>query len=234
MFVPVYPSSPTPALTSALIAAGYQPVPIDDLSDLEARQPEEGWKAAVVEAASDVGNALSVAHKITEEHSLAVLLVVDRTATELIGGEPGYTDFILSPLDHAELKARMSRLGGVTETVDDDTLRYHDLELNTATYQAAVAGEPRDLTYMEYELLRFFLETRPGCGVGSRSCRGCGGTTTSAAPGRSMFTCGGCEPSSAKSAAVGSPRFAPSDTGSDDALLSRSRSPAQAVGRRTS
>ena len=158
MFVPVYPSSPTPALTSALIAAGYQPVPIDDLSDLEARQPEEGWKAAVVEAASDVGNALSVAHKITEEHSLAVLLVVDRTATELIGGEPGYTDFILSPLDHAELKARMSRLGGVTETVDDDTLRYHDLELNTATYQAAVAGEPRDLTYMEYELLRFFLE----------------------------------------------------------------------------
>ena len=158
MFVPVYPSSPTPALTSALIAAGYQPVPIDDLSDLEARQPEEGWKAAVVEAASDVGNALSVAHKITEEHSLAVLLVVDRTATELIGGEPGYTDFILSPLDHAELKARMSRLGGVTETVDDDTLRYHDLELNTVTYQAAVAGEPRDLTYMEYELLRFFLE----------------------------------------------------------------------------
>ena len=158
MFVPVYPSSPTPALTSVLIAAGYQPVPIDDLSDLEARQPEEGWKAAVVEAASDVGNALSVAHKITEEHSLAVLLVVDRTATELIGGEPGYTDFILSPLDHAELKARMSRLGGVTETVDDDTLRYHDLELNTATYQAAVAGEPRDLTYMEYELLRFFLE----------------------------------------------------------------------------
>ena len=40
----------------------------------------------------------------------------------------------------------------------DPVLRFRDLELNTATYQAAVEGVPRDLTYMEYELLRFFVE----------------------------------------------------------------------------
>ena len=37
-------------------------------------------------------------------------------------------------------------------------LRYQDLELNTATYQATIAGSPKDLTYMEYELLRFLME----------------------------------------------------------------------------
>ncbi len=33
--------------------------------------------------------------------------------------------------------------------------------LNFETYQAAVSGKPLDLTYMEYELLKFFV-THPG------------------------------------------------------------------------
>lgn len=37
-------------------------------------------------------------------------------------------------------------------------LRYRDLELNTATYQVTLDGNTRDLTFMEYELLRFFVE----------------------------------------------------------------------------
>ena len=40
-------------------------------------------------------------------------------------------------------------------------LTHKDLELNLATYQATVGGAPSDLTYMEYELLRFFVE-HPG------------------------------------------------------------------------
>ena len=42
----------------------------------------------------------------------------------------------------------------------EEILRFRDLELNTATYQATVGGGPRDLTFMEYELLRFFVENR--------------------------------------------------------------------------
>ena len=35
------------------------------------------------------------------------------------------------------------------------------MQLNTATYQARVGGEPRDLTFMEYEWLRVLVEN-PG------------------------------------------------------------------------
>lgn len=161
MYVAVYPASPSPALISALIAADYQPVPVDDLAAISARTPKEGWEAVVVEASEDVGRALSLAHKMMEEHGLAVLLVIDRTATESIIGEDGFADFILSPIDRAELQARMRRLGAAPDEPNDDVLRFRDLELNTATYQATVAGESRDLTYMEYELLRFFVEN-PG------------------------------------------------------------------------
>ena len=38
---------------------------------------------------------------------------------------------------------------------------YGDLVLNFETYQAGIEGKPLDLTYMEYELLKFFV-THPG------------------------------------------------------------------------
>ncbi|MCP4306030.1 MAG: response regulator transcription factor [bacterium] len=162
MFVAVYPAAPTQPLIAALVAAGYQPVPIDELSDLDERTPDGGWTATVVEVTSDLGRALSLSDKITDEFALPVLLVIDRTMTTDIAGESGFVDFVLSPVDRTELRVRLSRLHSDSPTLaDDDIVRFRDLELNTATYQATVAGDPRDLTFMEYELLRFLVEN-PG------------------------------------------------------------------------
>ena len=159
MFVPVYPADPTPTLTAALIAAGFQPVPIDDVATIGTRTPPGGWVAAVVEVVEDLGRCLAAAHKITEAHGLEVLLVIDRTMTTEVEDDPDFADFILSPIDRTELRVRLGRLGATPARSDpEEVLRFRDLELNTATYQATVAGEPRDLTYMEYELLRFFVE----------------------------------------------------------------------------
>ena len=159
MFVPVYPADPTPTLTAALIAAGFQPIPIDEVATIGTRTPPGGWVAAVVEVVEDLGRCLAAAHKITEAHDLEVLLVIDRTMTAEVEDELGLADFILSPIDRTELRVRLGRLGATPTRADpDEVLRFRDLELNTATYQATVAGEPCDLTYMEYELLRFFVE----------------------------------------------------------------------------
>lgn len=157
-YVAVYPSSPSAPLVDALVDAGYRPVPIEGLDDLNTRSPRDGWTAVIVEATDDVGRALSLATKVTEEVELPVMLVADRTATESMVGEKGFADFLLSPIDRTELAVRMSRLTQVGGDTDQAVLVFHDLELNTATYQATVAGDPRDLTYMEYELLRFFVE----------------------------------------------------------------------------
>jgi DNA-binding response OmpR family regulator len=42
-----------------------------------------------------------------------------------------------------------------------EIVEYGDLMLNLETYQAAFGQRPLDLTYMEYELLKFFA-THPG------------------------------------------------------------------------
>src|SRR5213078_3580432 len=44
---------------------------------------------------------------------------------------------------------------------DPELIEYGELVLNLETYQAACAAKPLDLTYMEYELLKF-LASHPG------------------------------------------------------------------------
>ena len=159
MFIAVYPPSPTSALTGALLESGYSPVPIGDVADASRRMPERGWTAAAVELGEDPGLSLAIARKLREELEIPVLVVSDRTHTSDLADRHGFDDFLLTPVDRAELAARLARLD-LAETGDDadPLLRFRDLELNTATYQATMAGAPRDLTFMEYELLRFFVQ----------------------------------------------------------------------------
>ncbi len=162
MYVAVYPPSPSQALIAALISSGHQPVPIESLADLGRKTPGDGWSAAIVEIGDDLGVAFGVASKMRAEHDVPVLVVADRTRTGDLREADEYDDFILSPIDPTELAVRLGRIAGsVPDDPAEGVLRYRDLELNTATYQATVAGRPRDLTYMEYELLRFFVEN-PG------------------------------------------------------------------------
>jgi len=160
MFVVLYPATPSVALTSALLGGGYRPVPVDSMDEATAKEPADGWACAVVELAPDPNASISIAHKIRDDLAVPVLVVVDRTLTDDLRDETGFDDFILTPVDMSELRIRLSRLGlGPTDAdVDDAVVHYRDLELNTATYQATIGGAPTDLTYMEYELLRFFVE----------------------------------------------------------------------------
>ena len=159
MYVAIYPESPSASLTGALIGAGYQPVPITDVADAGRKEPSNGWGAAVVELGDNPDLAIAVAAKLREEYDVPVLIIVDRTLTADLSDKTGFDDFLLTPADRAELRVRLSRLGvAEIEATDDPVLRHHDLELNTATYQAYLGGKPVDLTYMEYELLRFLVE----------------------------------------------------------------------------
>jgi DNA-binding response OmpR family regulator len=159
MFVAVFPPTPSAALTAALLSVGYRPVPIADVADAARREPERGWSVAVVELLEDAGLAITVGRKLREEHGIPVLLVADRTLTSDLATESGFDDFVLTPLDQAELAVRLGKLDQIEGAEHaDPVLKHHDLELNTATYQATIAGHPRDLTFMEYELLRFFVE----------------------------------------------------------------------------
>ncbi|HKZ30399.1 MAG TPA: response regulator transcription factor [Acidimicrobiia bacterium] len=149
MLVAVYPPQPSSELAEALLLAGVDTVSV-------AEQPQaDDWAVAVFELADQPAAALRTARGLVEDLGVRVLVVVGRNQAGLLPGADFVSDFVLNPPDPVELRVRLARL--TRDEPAGEIIRFKDLELNTATYQATVIGKPVDLTYMEYELLRFFV-----------------------------------------------------------------------------
>jgi len=57
----------------------------------------------------------------------------------------------------SEINARINSLIGDSSS---EKLQFRDLEINLKTYEAKIDNELLDFTYMEYELLKFFIENQ--------------------------------------------------------------------------
>lgn len=157
MYVAVHPEQPSTGLTDALLAAGYRPVPVSDGAAVADQAPDGGWAAMVVELSDDPVAGLSLARRVRDDGGAPVLVIAARTHTDALDSG-SFDDFLLTPIDPDELTLRMQNLvGSVSEGPIAETSHFKDLELNLATYQARIGGRPVDLTYMEWELLRYFV-----------------------------------------------------------------------------
>ena len=155
MFAALHPLNPSPDVTEALLRAGIRPVPVDDAAAVADLEPDEGWAVAIVELSADPAVGLAVARRIHAEATAPVLVVAEPAhATGL--ADAVCDDFVLTPIDGDELAVRIGRLAQRGEASTEEFISFKDLTLNLATYQAVLGDEPIDLTYMEYELLRFF------------------------------------------------------------------------------
>ena len=152
MDVAVFPADHSESLATALMAAGIR---AQRVTDLESEFPGDAG-ALVVELGNEPLRRLRMLEALSVESPVPVLAVIDPTQLTMVEAAVGITDFLMAPPDHAELRLRVRRLTHAAGT--DEVHHFKDLELNVLTYQAALAGRPIDLTYMEYELLRFFIE----------------------------------------------------------------------------
>jgi DNA-binding response OmpR family regulator len=145
--------------------AGYVWKAVDGPEMIRLAEPEDGWAGALICANTRPESAFSLCTQLrTGDDPLNPLIVVVRVDQlhELNSREDDFDDFCVIPLHGDELGARLERLlrkagRGSSEAI----IEHGPLLLNLETYQAAVSGRVMDLTYMEYELLRF-LAARPG------------------------------------------------------------------------
>jgi DNA-binding response OmpR family regulator len=161
----VVPDPASPDLARTLDLAGYSwkaVAPDDPNSEYE---PDAGWSGAVVDATQDPDGAwsfLRALRKRGERPTPVMLLIGGGHLPELEHRDDLFDDFCLSPFHPAELEARLRHLLVADVDVQQaDLVEYGDLTLNLETYQATIAGHPLDMTYMEYELLKF-LAQNPG------------------------------------------------------------------------
>lgn len=152
MEIAVFPSDLSEELAIALLEAGVVPLPVSDISsDL----PGES-AALIVELGNEPLRRLRQLENVANESAVPVLVVIDHDQLNLLSAAVGVSDFVTRPVASVELRLRLHRLTHAAGT--DDVHHFKDLELNLLTYQATLASRPIDLTYMEYELLRFFIE----------------------------------------------------------------------------
>jgi DNA-binding response OmpR family regulator len=87
-----------------------------------------------------------------------LVLSIDQEQLSASAGTIDANELIVAPFTAAEMEARIARARRAVHGVEaDEIVRVEDLELNLATYQVTVAGEPVDFTYVEYELLKFLM-----------------------------------------------------------------------------
>jgi DNA-binding response OmpR family regulator len=158
MDVALYPKDCSEELAAALAIGGIRPVNVDSL-ELATPEAVSAWSVLVVDLGDEPMRRLRHIEELVENSGLPVLAVAHSAQFALVEQATGVADFIAHPPDSAEIGVRIRRLADTTSGVDS-VLSFEDLILNPLTYQAALAGNPLDLTYMEYELLRFFVEHR--------------------------------------------------------------------------
>ena len=158
----LWPDPPSPDVVRVLDLAG---VPWKAAGD-EASARAGSWSGAVVVADDDPDAAFAMARTLRRSDlAIAPLLLVVRGTHvgDLVDRHDVFDDFCVSPFHPTELEARVRHLLAREPGVDlgPEVIHYDGLVLNVETYQAAIDDRPLDLTYMEYELLKF-LAMNPG------------------------------------------------------------------------
>ena len=94
-----------------------------------------------------------------------VILITTEGGLAAVNAEWGIDDVVLDVAGPAEVEARLrlaiGRCAVAGETEADGELRHGDLAIDEAAYSARIRGRSLDLTFKEFELLRF-LATHAG------------------------------------------------------------------------
>jgi two-component system alkaline phosphatase synthesis response regulator PhoP len=110
-------------------------------------------------------DGLDVCRRLRRESGVPIIMLTARVeeADRIVGLELGADDYVTKPFSPRELVARvratLRRASG--EVGPPTVLRAGDVELDTASLLASVAGEPVDLTPTEFQLLATLVR-QPG------------------------------------------------------------------------
>ena len=165
----VFPDPPPTELARFLDIGGYKWVAANQASEIldpGDDEPERtAWAGSVVvvdDRAEDAWRFCRELRKRDLPLEPTLVLVSGSRLDDLSTRDDLFDDFMITPFLPQELEARLQHLQWrAGRGVRPELIIYGPLSLNVETYQAMLEDRPLDLTYMEYELLRF-LAASPG------------------------------------------------------------------------
>ena len=161
----VYPDNPSVDLARTLDLANFAWKGVTNPDTLARLQPTEGWMGAVVACDEDPEGGWALCRnlrRLDRPVQRILVLITGAQITDLEMRDNLFDDFLLTPFHPRELEARLRHLFYNEISAPSAVVIEHaGLRLNLETYQATFDGRPLDLTYMEYELLKYFAHN-PG------------------------------------------------------------------------
>jgi DNA-binding response OmpR family regulator len=151
------PDTVLPALT--LLAHTVRPAPFEVSSLLEAGTAD----IALVDARTDLAAARGLCRLLGSTGSaVPVVAVLTEGGLVAVNADWGLDDILLPGTGPAEVDARLrlllARSGGAVRPETAGKITLGELVIDEGTYTARLRGRPLDLTYKEFELLKYLAQ----------------------------------------------------------------------------
>lgn len=151
------PDAVLPSLS--LLAHTVRPVPSEVSSLLEAGSAD----VAIVDARTDLASARGLCRLLgAAGSSVPVVAVVNEGSLVAVNVDWGLDDILLPGTGPAEIDARLrllvGRRAGAVNVENASKVVLGELVIDEGTYTARLRGRPLDLTYKEFELLKYLAQ----------------------------------------------------------------------------
>jgi DNA-binding response OmpR family regulator len=147
-----------------LVGWGYRPWMADPEEPLLEQLQDRGADLLLLDFTASPTDPLSCVRGVKRDSELkhiAVVALVDARDAASLDFSVGLEDFIVKSDSFEELETRIRFVLWRLSKVDSkDTVKAGALVMNLASYQVSVSGQQIELTYKEYELLRFLITHR--------------------------------------------------------------------------
>jgi DNA-binding response OmpR family regulator len=152
------PDEVLPALAGLLLDVKTEHLSVTAVGDIVELEPD----VVIVDAAENVGQGFAVLRTLHQRGARPpVVAVVERADLERFAWDEVADDLLFPGAPEAEIRLRLTMLLRRAGGGDSNTVRLGALTLDKDSYRVTVHGRALDLTYKEFELLRYLAE-RPG------------------------------------------------------------------------
>jgi DNA-binding response OmpR family regulator len=147
-----------PALEELRLDLKHEPLAVSAIGHLLELDPE----AVLVDAAENPGQAWSVLRELRSRGSrAAAVAILERDQLERFPWHEVAQEILYPGAPEAEIRVRLAMLRARRGSGGGAVVRLGPLAIDTESYRVSAGGLPLDLTYKEFELIRF-LAANPG------------------------------------------------------------------------
>jgi DNA-binding response OmpR family regulator len=151
-------SSALPALEDLRLDLKLEPLAAPSLDHVIQLAPD----AVLVDAGENPGQAFSLCRDLTARGAgIPVVVLAERGDLERYPWHEVAEDLLFPGAPEAEIRTRLAMLRRRHGAGDGSVVRLGPLAIDTESYRVSAGGRSLDLTFKEFELLRF-LATHPG------------------------------------------------------------------------